>query len=168
MNRKLFLAMTVKTVNEVIMPVFGMLLFLTGIILFVFTSIHAPEKAPLGGPWSYKPEFYYLFLATSICFALYGIYEIVAELLGQGKPSNKEEGLPKIATKKCPSCAEYVKSEAKICRYCHHEFSDEEIINPAEAQFCELCGQSIIIAEPVASGESRSAPVSDRPSQRLF
>ena len=96
---------------------------------------------------------------------MYGIYEIIAELLGQGKPSNKEEGLPKIATKKCPRCAEYVKSEAKICRYCHHEFSDEEVINPAEAQFCELCGQSIIIADSVASGESRSLPVSDRPSQ---
>ena len=146
------------------MPVFGMLLFLTGIVLFVFTSMHAPEKALLGGPWSYKPEFYYFFLVISIGFALYGIYEIVTELLGQGKASNKKEGLPKIAIKKCPSCAEYVKSEAKICRYCRHEFSEEEIIKTTEVKCCELCGQPIVNGEPVGSDEFQAAPVSDRPS----
>jgi hypothetical protein len=149
------------------MPVFGMLLFLTGIVLFVFTSIHAPEKALLGGPWSYKPEFYYAFLVISGGFAFYGIYEIVAELLGQGKGSNKKEGLPKIAVKKCPSCAEYVKSEAKICRYCRHEFSDDEIIKTTEVECCELCGQPIVKREPPGSDEFQVAPIADRPSHSL-
>lgn len=29
--------------------------------------------------------------------------------------------------KKCPMCAEYIKLEARICRYCGHEFSEEDV-----------------------------------------
>ncbi len=30
-------------------------------------------------------------------------------------------------SKKCPQCAELVKAEAKICRFCNYEFKEEEI-----------------------------------------
>jgi hypothetical protein len=29
--------------------------------------------------------------------------------------------------KKCPDCAEYIKLEARVCKHCEHEFSDEEV-----------------------------------------
>ena len=32
--------------------------------------------------------------------------------------------------KKCPQCAESVKSEAKICRFCNYEFPNENISVP--------------------------------------
>lgn len=29
--------------------------------------------------------------------------------------------------KKCPMCAEYIKLEARVCKHCGHEFSNEEV-----------------------------------------
>jgi RNA polymerase subunit RPABC4/transcription elongation factor Spt4 len=56
--------------------------------------------------------------------------------------------------KKCPFCAELVKQEATICRYCNRELPSSQIIkdlicpncqglNASNANFCEHCGKNL-------------------------
>lgn len=45
-----------------------------------------------------------------------------------GKPSGTGQNFdPDGATKRCPDCAETIKLEAKVCRYCGRQFSDDEM-----------------------------------------
>lgn len=43
------------------------------------------------------------------------------------QPSSTREFDPEEHEKKCPMCAEYIKLEARRCKHCGHEFSDEEV-----------------------------------------
>ena len=42
-------------------------------------------------------------------------------------PALANTPVPESATKTCPRCAEQIQAAAKICRFCHYEFSDAEI-----------------------------------------
>ena len=55
-----------------------------------------------------------------ICFPLAILY------LAVSKPSDKTL-VDSGEYRKCPFCAEVVRSEAKVCRYCHKELPDVEI-----------------------------------------
>jgi hypothetical protein len=60
---------------------------------------------------------------------LFGIFALL--MLGFAPPMEKSSGaaLPsqELGNKKCPRCAESVKLEALVCRYCKHEFDAEDI-----------------------------------------
>ena len=58
------------------------------------------------------------------------ISAIILLVLGEDSTTIDKRELSKGITKKCPQCAETVKAEAKICRYCNHEFAE----TPAEIE----------------------------------
>lgn len=71
---------------------------------------------------------------------LFGLFDFIAALVAkevkpQGKkvssrresqPSRNREFTPDEHEKKCPMCAEYIKLEARHCKHCGHEISEEK------------------------------------------
>lgn len=61
----------------------------------------------------------------------------------QTTEGGKQSGLPGVdeGTKTCPDCAELIKLEARVCRYCGRGFSSEELV--AAREFAEATAAHI-------------------------
>ena len=85
-----------------------------------------------------------------LLFGLFGFIAAVA--VGEGEetqsssdqnsqPSGAREFDPDNHEKKCPMCAEYIKLEARRCKHCGHEFSEEEVERQIEEKRKEIEGE---------------------------
>lgn len=70
--------------------------------------------------------------STGAWFVLGFLFGVFALIAGAGLPSvseatdvyNRDESL----VKRCPRCAELVRIEASVCRFCQHEFGDRAAV----------------------------------------
>lgn len=91
---------------------------------------------------------------------------IIGLIIMAVRGSKKEKGIPQSNEKKCPKCAELVKAEALVCRFCHYEFPKEEAVPVVEPEFkpcpkceamnktgngiCRLCGHKLTVANELS------------------
>jgi hypothetical protein len=84
-----------------------MIILLCWVLLAILVGRYAREKGPSGASFF----FISVFLSPLIGFLI--------ALLSSPQP---EKAAQKLGMKRCSDCAEYVKQEARVCRFCGNRF----------------------------------------------
>jgi len=84
-----------------------MVILLFWILFAVLVGVYAANKGRSGA------GFFFLSLLLS---------PLVGFIIAAVSKPNREAAAQKSGLKKCPRCAEYVQSEAAVCRFCGNEF----------------------------------------------
>lgn len=109
-------------------------LVIYGIAFGILSSIAVKNKNRDQGIW----------FLVGFLFGIFGF--IAAIIIDKYEPEKNKIGQPRdfdpsIITKKCPDCAEEIKLEAKVCRFCRREFTEEEVaeqIRSEKVKYSEL------------------------------
>lgn len=90
---------------------------------------------------------------VGIVFGPIGV--ILAALTPADKAAQDRQAVASGTQKKCPKCAELVKAEATVCRFCGHEFAPPapvptlpegqamKLPQPGGGARCSVCGQAV-------------------------
>jgi len=84
-----------------------MAIFLLWILFSALVAAYASKKGRSGA------GFFFLALFLS---------PVIAFIVALASKPDREAAARKSGLKKCPRCAEYVQSEAQVCRFCGNEF----------------------------------------------
>lgn len=110
-----------------------LLLYIIGVLEIIGGIILCAKLWPVAGHWlfsGYMPALTWLFtgIISGVLFLAAGRgLDYLKEIR-----ENIQFGPHAVLTKECPQCAEAIKLEAHVCRYCGREFGLESIVSELE------------------------------------
>lgn len=117
----------------------AVVLILQAIVFAVLSALVASDKNRDAFGWGVLGFLFGLFgFIAAIAVGEVELDEKSTSRRKKSQPSSTREFNPDEHEKKCPMCAEYIKLEARRCKHCGHEFSDEEVERHIEEKKREL------------------------------